>query len=165
MQNELLTLGQLAKILDEEEHRLIHLCERGVIIPAEDAQGRGTVRRFDANNLFCFAVALEIQRWGGQVTVLRPVIALLVQVIRLASKRQTGWSVCRFFADHEVCRLTYFKPNVVVFRTENQFRTLALNEDGMPQPDTEQVEWPAGHASCVTIDLQAIASDLLTKMT
>lgn len=165
MQDELMTLGQLAKILDEEEHRLIHLCERGVIIPAEDAQGRGTVRRFDANNVFCFSVAIEIQRWGVHVALLKPVIALLVKVIGVAKKGQAGWNLCKFFADQGVCRVSYFKPNILVFRTEGQFKTLTLNAGGMPQPDTEQQEWPAGHATCVTIDLRAIASDLLRKMT
>lgn len=164
MQNELMTLGQIAKIFDEEEHRLIHLCERGVIIPAEDAQGRGTVRRFDANNLFCFAVALETQRWGVQVALLKPVIALLVHVIGVASKGQAGWNLCRFFAEHVVCRLSFFKPNVVVFRTEDQFKTLSLNENGLPFPNTAEEEWPAGHTSCVTIDLRAIAAGLQGKM-
>ena len=54
-----LTLTEISKVLDEPQHRLIYLCEKGVIIPdGSDAKGRGSSRRFSPRNLFEFSVAL-----------------------------------------------------------------------------------------------------------
>jgi hypothetical protein len=47
------TLAEIEKKLKVEQHRLIHLCEKGVVTPDfEDAAGRGTMRRFSERNLF-----------------------------------------------------------------------------------------------------------------
>ena len=61
MINKELTLTEIARALDEPQHRLIYLCEKGVIVPdGNDAKGRGSSRRFSPRNLFEFSVALTL---------------------------------------------------------------------------------------------------------
>ena len=56
------TLTEAARSLGEPQHRLIYLCEKGVVQPdLEDAKGRGSSRRFSARNLLEFAVALRLR--------------------------------------------------------------------------------------------------------
>lgn len=56
------TLTDAARSLREPQHRLIYLCEKGVVQPdLEDAKGRGSSRRFSARNLLEFAVALRLR--------------------------------------------------------------------------------------------------------
>lgn len=56
------TLTEAARLLGEPQHRLIYLCEKGVVQPDfEDAKGRGSSRRFSAQNLLEFAIALRLR--------------------------------------------------------------------------------------------------------
>lgn len=55
------TLTEIARLLQHPQHRLIYLCEKGIINPdGENASGRGSSRRFSARNLFEFAVTLTL---------------------------------------------------------------------------------------------------------
>jgi hypothetical protein len=63
-QSEQWTLTEAAGLLREPQHRLIYLCEKGVVRPDyEDAKGRGSSRRFSARNLLEFAVALRLREF------------------------------------------------------------------------------------------------------
>jgi hypothetical protein len=65
------TLTEAARSLGEPQHRLIYLCERGVVHPdLEDAKGRGSSRRFSARNLLEFAVALRLREFALPATVI-----------------------------------------------------------------------------------------------
>ena len=56
------TMTKAARLLDAPQHRLIYLCEKGVVEPDfQDAEGRGSSRRFSARNLLEFAVALRLR--------------------------------------------------------------------------------------------------------
>ena len=56
------TLTEAARSLGEPQHRLIYLCEKGVVQPdLQDAKGRGSSRRFSARNLLEFAIALRLR--------------------------------------------------------------------------------------------------------
>ncbi len=56
------TLTEAARLLDEPQHRLIYLCEKGAVEPdIQDAEGRGSSRRFSNRNLLEFAVALSLR--------------------------------------------------------------------------------------------------------
>ena len=56
------TLTEAARLLGEPQHRLIYLCEKGVVQPdLEDAKGRGRSRLFSAHNLLEFAIALRLR--------------------------------------------------------------------------------------------------------
>lgn len=72
------TLQEVQERLNEPQHRLIHLCEKEVIVPdIEDAQGRGTMRRFSERNLFEFAVALELRRFLLPLGYIEPILQVL----------------------------------------------------------------------------------------
>ncbi len=58
------TLTEAARSLGEPQHRLIYLCEKGVVHPdLEDAKGRGSSRRFSTRNLLEFAIALRLREF------------------------------------------------------------------------------------------------------
>ena len=63
MNHEELTLTEIARLLNQPQHRLIYLCEKSVVVPdGSDAKGRGSSRRFSERNLFEFAVALMLSK-------------------------------------------------------------------------------------------------------
>ena len=77
------SLTQAARTLGEPQHRLIYLCEKGVVRPdLEDAQGRGSSRRFSRRNLLEFAVALRLRDLQIPVSA----VAALVYVLRVFEK-------------------------------------------------------------------------------
>lgn len=56
------TLAEIARRLDVPQHRLIHLCEKQVVVPdVQDAGGRGSSRIFSAQNFLELAVALRLR--------------------------------------------------------------------------------------------------------
>lgn len=86
--NDAYTLSEIEGRLKVEQHRLIHLCEKGVITPDyEDASGRGTVRRFSERNLFEFAVALELRRFFLPIAYIAPIIRVLEAFEAYAAKK------------------------------------------------------------------------------
>jgi DNA-binding transcriptional MerR regulator len=72
------TLSEVAVRLDVPQHRLIHLCEKGVVAPdLQDASGRGSSRRFSPRNLLEFAVALRLREMMLPVAVVGPIVHVL----------------------------------------------------------------------------------------
>lgn len=56
------SLSEAGRLLGQPQHRLIYLCEKGVVLPdLGDARGRGSSRRFSARNLLEFEVALRLR--------------------------------------------------------------------------------------------------------
>jgi DNA-binding transcriptional MerR regulator len=86
-ENTVYSLQEIQKKLDVEQHRLIHLCEKGVIIPdIGDSAGRGTMRRFSERNLFEFALALELRRFQLPLNYIAPIIRMLEAFESYAAK-------------------------------------------------------------------------------
>src|ERR671919_595099 len=72
------TLTEAAKSLGVPQHKLIHLCEKNVVVPdVRDARGRGSSRQFSKRNLFDFAVALEMRRLELPVSFVQAVLRVL----------------------------------------------------------------------------------------
>lgn len=72
------TLADLASRLDVPPHRLIHLCEKRVVIPdVQDATGRGTSRIFSARNVLELALALRLRDMMLPVSAAGPIIHVL----------------------------------------------------------------------------------------
>jgi DNA-binding transcriptional MerR regulator len=72
------TLTEAARALGVAQHKLIHLCEKKVVIPdVRDARGRGSSREFSKRNLFDFAVALEMRRLELPVSFVQAVLRVL----------------------------------------------------------------------------------------
>lgn len=86
------TLPEIARLLGEREHRLIYLCEKGVVVPdIEDARGRGSSRLFSTRNLLDFAVALKLRK----AEVPAAAAAAVVQVLR-TFERKVAAEIPRF---------------------------------------------------------------------
>ena len=72
------TLTAAARLLEEPQHRLIYLCEKGVVDPdVKDAGGRGSSRRFSNRNLLEFAVALCLRDLELPATAIAAVVHVL----------------------------------------------------------------------------------------
>jgi DNA-binding transcriptional MerR regulator len=73
------TLSEAARFLAEPQHRLIYLCEKGVVVPDfGNAKGRGSSRRFSARNLLEFAVVLKLR----ELTLPVDTVAAIIHVLR-----------------------------------------------------------------------------------
>lgn len=56
------SLSEVARRLEVPQHRLIHLCEKGVVVPeVHDAAGRGSSRVFSSRNVLELEVALRLR--------------------------------------------------------------------------------------------------------
>jgi DNA-binding transcriptional MerR regulator len=78
MASESYTLTEIARRLDVPQHRLIHLCEKGVVIPeVHAATGRGSSRIFSPLNYLELAVALKLRDMFIPVATLRGIIYVL----------------------------------------------------------------------------------------
>ncbi len=86
------TLTEAARLLQEPEHRLIYLCEKQVVQPdVQDAQGRGSSRRFSPRNLLEFAVALRLRESELPASIVAVVIYALRAFEASVSKRMRGF--------------------------------------------------------------------------
>lgn len=75
---ESFALTEISRRLAEPQHRLIHLCEKGVVRPdIQDAEGRGSRRRFSALNLLEFAIALRLRAMNQPLAVARAIVHVL----------------------------------------------------------------------------------------
>jgi DNA-binding transcriptional MerR regulator len=73
------TLSEIARRLDVPQHKLIHLCEKGVVVPEiHDAAGRGSSRVFSEDNFLELAVALRLRDMMLPVSV----VGAIVHVVR-----------------------------------------------------------------------------------
>lgn len=88
------TLSESARMLGEPQHRLIYLCEKGVVQPdLQDAEGRGSSRRFSARNLLEFGVALRLRELGIPASVIGAVLHVLREFERAIGKELSGFTL------------------------------------------------------------------------
>jgi DNA-binding transcriptional MerR regulator len=72
------SLSEVARRLDVPQHRLIHLCEKGVVVPdVHDAAGRGSSRLFSSRNVLELALALRLREMMLPVATASAVIHVL----------------------------------------------------------------------------------------
>jgi DNA-binding transcriptional MerR regulator len=72
------TLSEIARRLEVPQHRLIHLCEKGVVVPdVHGAAGRGSSRVFSSRNFLELAVALRLREMMLPVTAVGAVVHIL----------------------------------------------------------------------------------------
>jgi hypothetical protein len=78
------TLTKAARLLGEPQHRLIYLCEKGVVTPdLQAAEGRGSSRRFSTRNLLEFAVALRLR----DLEIAASLVGAVIHVLRAFEER------------------------------------------------------------------------------
>ena len=88
------TLTEAARLLGEPQHRLIYLCEKGVIQPdLQAAEGRGSSRRFSARNLLEFGVALRLRAVGIPAPVTGAVVHVLREIEKVIRREISGFSL------------------------------------------------------------------------
>jgi len=88
------TLSEAARLLGEPQHRLIYLCEKGVVQPdLQDAEGRGSSRRFSSRNLLEFGVALRLRELGIPASVIGAVLHVLRGFERAIGKKLSGFKL------------------------------------------------------------------------
>lgn len=88
------TLSDLARRLNTPQHRLIHLCEKGVIVPeVSDAAGRGSSRSFSSMNYLEFGVALRLRDIFVPVSELRGILQVLRAFSHHLERRLGGQSL------------------------------------------------------------------------
>ena len=86
------TLTEAARLLGEPQHRLIYLCEKGVIQPdLQEAEGRGSSRRFSARNLLEFGVALRLRALGIPASVSGAVVYVLRGFEKVIGRQMSGF--------------------------------------------------------------------------
>jgi DNA-binding transcriptional MerR regulator len=72
------TLSEAARRLGVPQHKLIHLCEKGVVVPEiHQAAGRGSSRVFSASNFLELAVALRLRDMLLPVNVVGAIVHVL----------------------------------------------------------------------------------------
>jgi DNA-binding transcriptional MerR regulator len=77
------TMKEVADHLNQPAHRIIHLCETGVVHPTVDAAGRGSVRRFSRDDTFRILLALQLQDAGVQVPLIKPLMDHLDRLLEI----------------------------------------------------------------------------------
>src|SRR5262245_31515196 len=80
---ELKTMKEVADHFNRPAHRIIHLCETGVVRPTVDAAGRGSVRRFSRDDTFFILLALKLQEAGVEVPLIKPLMKSLHNLMRV----------------------------------------------------------------------------------
>ncbi len=72
------TLADAARRFEVPQHRLIHLCEKQIVVPdVRDADGRGSSRVFSARNVLELAVALRVRDLMLPLTVAGSIVHVL----------------------------------------------------------------------------------------
>lgn len=75
---KIFTLAEVARRLRAPQHRLIHLCEKHVVVPdLHDAAGRGSSRVFSELNILELAVALRLRDMLLPVSAVRGIVHVL----------------------------------------------------------------------------------------
>ncbi|MBV9167248.1 MAG: hypothetical protein JO321_07550 [Solirubrobacterales bacterium] len=78
------TLSEIARRLEVPQHRLIHLCEKGVVVPdVHGPAGRGSSRVFSSRNFLELAVALRLREMMLPVAAVGAVVHVLQAFERL----------------------------------------------------------------------------------
>ena len=86
------TLSEVARLVGQPQHRLIHLCEKGVVrADFEEASGRGSSRRFSRRNLLQFAVALKLRELMVPVAPIGAVVHVLDAFEKVLAREMPGF--------------------------------------------------------------------------
>lgn len=122
MQPGRMTLKQVQMKLRTEQHVLIHLCEKGVIEPdIQQTRGRGIRREFSQRNLFEFAVALAVRKYGIPVATTAAIVRLLRSFERSTQRRMKGFNLLGYLqapAGESRILLTLYDGHYMVFSVE-----------------------------------------------
>ncbi len=92
-----ITLKEVQLRLGVAQHVLIHLCEKGVIVPDfADTSGRGKRREFSQRNLFEFGIALTLRSFEVSVATTAFIVRLVRSFERAVAKAVPGFELLAF---------------------------------------------------------------------
>ncbi len=149
--SELKTMKEVAEHFNRPAHRIIHLCETGVVRPTVDAAGRGTVRRFSRDDTFFILLALELQEAGVEVPLVKPLMESLHQLMRVPEIRKFREKLGRYDLVEVIRNLGSEERPVLAFLTPPDRVALV----------TPQFSVPSGPG--VRVDLHTTDRDLLRR--
>ena len=169
------TLQEIEKKLEIEQHKLIHLCEKGVIVPdIGNSSGRGTMRKFSERNLFEFALALELRKFQLPLNYIAPIIRILELFEKFAAREIDVFSLPESLqqkaavklkiligdGDHLVFILTSAKTNVYLkgFHLQSFVEDKKESLSGLKKTSEDP---RSSFTSFIEIDLNQIANKLL----
>lgn len=134
-----LTLSDIAQRLGVAQHRLIHLCEKGVVSPdLQDASGRGSTRVFSARNLLEFAVALRLRDMMLPLSTIRAITHVLRTFERRLEQELPGFSLPGSLRDEEAPDLRIIlSDGRSIFFSLGQVGHRAKLFGGIPLHDTD----------------------------
>ena len=121
------TLSEIARLLRQPQHRLIYLCEKGVITPDfADAKGRGSSRRFSARNIFEISIALTLSEFHFPGSFSANILYLL---------RSFETSVRKFIGDFNLpySLMTNNSPEIIGIVTNGSILNFAIGLSGQPK--------------------------------
>jgi hypothetical protein len=85
-------LSEISRLLGEPQHRLIYLCEKGVVTPDfGGASGRGSSRRFSVRNVLEFSLALKVREFLLPVPVVKAILHVLRQFEEIMNQERPGF--------------------------------------------------------------------------
>jgi DNA-binding transcriptional MerR regulator len=96
MEEPLHTMKEVAARLARPAHRIIHLCEQGVVRPRVDAQGRGSVRQFSREDVFRILLALWLQEAGVGIPVIKPLMEALDRFMEIKEVKEVRKMLGRY---------------------------------------------------------------------
>lgn len=95
-EERLRTLKEVAEQISRPPHRIIHLCEIGVVCPEVDSAGRGSVRRYSREDVFRVLIALRLQEIGVPATFIKDVMSALDALLETHTVRKLRKSIASF---------------------------------------------------------------------
>ena len=156
-----------------EQHVLIHLCEKGVIEPdIQQTRGRGIRREFSQRNLFEFAVALAVRKYGIPVSTTAAIIRLLRSFERSTQRRMKGFNLLGHLqapAGESRILLTLYDGHYMVFSVEvggalksitgfDIVEVMASTDKAIKFDRLESL--PNDFDSCLMLDLRRLATSI-----
>ena len=164
MTDEWLTLKEVQVRLGVPQHVLIHLCEKGVVLPdGGDTSGRGKWRKFSSRNLFEFALAIELRSYQLPVALTGVVVSLLRSFERAAQKSVTSFSVPESLTGKSPSLTLYlYSGEYLVFSLGNKtyigFQLRKLIESDVKSVRPEKLRsLPKDYDSYLKLDLTSLA--------
>ena len=149
---QLKTLKEVADQLDQPPHRIIHVCETGMVRPAVAAGGRGSVRRFSREDIFRIRLALELQDMGVQVPLIKPLMKALDQFMAIYEVQTLQAKLPHFNLVSVLDEIsTSLKPMRAYLRPPGRVALLVpgfqvTSPHGLPLrlfADESQLDWPS----------------------
>jgi DNA-binding transcriptional MerR regulator len=162
---ESFTLKEVQLRFNVPQHVLIHLCEKGVIIPEiSDPQGRGKSRKFSLRNIFEFAVALELRKYELPIARIKALLQVVTHFEKHVRKTFSEFSLPRSLQESKTPFLCYlFNGDLAAFdfgKVIVSFNLTKLLDGDSKRIQAEAIkELPSSYASYLRIDLQKLARE------